>query len=90
MALFVVFVLGPALLFNVYALTRFSRERKRARDDFHPRGNSAVRFLAPHARDTGKESLRAAKRPKDLAAAKRRRVVVLCPLEKRPARRDVA
>ena len=84
--MFVIFVLGPALTFNLYVLTHFWREGKRAASGYFRRREVPVTFITERTARTEEYSAGTTR----LAASVSRGVVEFAPRGKRPTQRHVA
>lgn len=90
MVLLIIFVLGPALMFNLYALTQFWREARRAGRSYFRRVERAVTVITACARQAEEHVPGAINRRHDPAVSSSRAVVMFPSRGNGPARRDVA
>lgn len=91
MVLFIIFALVPALMFNVYALTQFWREGKRAGDSYPRRVARVVTFITARPRQTDEDMPRQPRESRGTAATPSGQAVVMFrPRDASPARQDVA
>ncbi len=90
MVMFVIFVLGPALTFNLYALTHFWREGKRAATGYFRRREVPVTFITERTTRGEEYSPALYGGVVRTAALASRSVLQFVPRGKRPTQRHVA